>query len=660
MFLNNIDYLVIAAYLLVLVIIGILLCKKASGSLEHYFLGGRKLPWYFLGFSGMATWFDVTGTMIITSFLFLLGPRGLFIEFRGGAVLVLIFLLAFTGKWHRRSGCMTAAEWMQFRFGKGKDADAARLLTAIVSVLPILGMIGYMVKGTGLFLSMFFPFEPNTCAAVLLAIAVLYTMMSGFYGVVISDVLQATLVFVAAIVLGVIAYNLIPNSATISALAESVTGNTNWTAFRPTMYAQMPPGSEYDVYRNLGMAAFFYLVVAVIVGGSSGAEPRYFAAKSDRECGKMNILISWLISVRWPMMMGLAVMGLVLANQTFTNMEEVSTTSEIIRSYFPDLAKPDWHQLTTRLVTHPDAFDPTLIKALEESLGGEWANKLPLIGFEGIVDPERILPAVILDLVPIGLRGIILITIFAATMSTFDSTLNAGSAFIVRDIYQKWFRRSAGKRELITASWITTMAFAIIGFFVGIHFSSINEIWDWIIMSLTTGLFVPGLLRVYWWRMNGWGVAFGLAAGGITAVTQRILIPDIAPWWKFLLVATIAIVATILGCMSTKPTDRDTLVDFYKRTRPFGVWGPIRKWLTPEQKTYIQEENKRDLISLPFAFLYLITMYMLPMQLIIHRFDAFLWTLPVFILSCLVLYFVWWKNQRQDRDMQNEPDLRHQ
>ena len=62
-----------------------------------------------LGMAGMASWFDLTGTMIITSFLYMLGPKGLFIEFRGGAVLILAFLICYTGKWNRRSGCMTGA-----------------------------------------------------------------------------------------------------------------------------------------------------------------------------------------------------------------------------------------------------------------------------------------------------------------------------------------------------------------------------------------------------------------------------------------------------------------------------------------------------------------------------------------------------------------------
>jgi Na+/proline symporter len=66
--------------------------------MEDYFLGGRQLPWWALGVSGMASFLDLTGTMIITSFLFMMGPRGLFVEFRGGAVLVLALMMLWSGK----------------------------------------------------------------------------------------------------------------------------------------------------------------------------------------------------------------------------------------------------------------------------------------------------------------------------------------------------------------------------------------------------------------------------------------------------------------------------------------------------------------------------------------------------------------------------------
>lgn len=105
--LSTFDYVIIIGYLVLSLCVGLWMTKKASSSLDHYFLGGRSLPWYMLGVAGIANWFDLTGTMIITSFLYMLGPRGLYIEFRGGACLVLAFLLAYAGKWHRRSGRMT-------------------------------------------------------------------------------------------------------------------------------------------------------------------------------------------------------------------------------------------------------------------------------------------------------------------------------------------------------------------------------------------------------------------------------------------------------------------------------------------------------------------------------------------------------------------------
>lgn len=657
---SSLDYIVIFVYTAILVLMGILLVKKAAGGLEDYFLGGRKLPWYFLGCSGMASWFDLTGTMVITSFLFMIGPQALYVGFRGDAVLILIFLLCFTAKWHRRSGVITGAEWMQFRFGAGRDADAARLLTAIVSILPVIGLIAYLMKGTGLFLSMFFPFSPEVCAGALIFIAVIYTMMSGFYGVVISDVIQSVLIFVSALVLGICAFNMIENVESIASLAQSVHGISGWTDSAPKMEISFPQGldgSEYNVYRFLGLAIGFFIVQQTVFGLASGADPKYFASRNDKDVGKLNLLISLMIAVRWPMMIGLAVIGLFMVNDTFGDRSVIAEAAGIVREHHPEVDKANWHAATTAIIAAPEAADPALIAALQETLGEEWQAKLPLVGYGGITDPERILPAVIIHYVPAGLLGIILVTALAATMSTFDSTLNTASAFVTRDIYQRWIRPGAGNRELIRIAWITTAAIAILGFYAGLHFTSINHVWDWVLMSLMTGLFVPNFLRLYWWRMNGWGVAFGMAFGAVGAISQTVFFPDFPYWGKFLYVAIIAFSGTIFGCLATKPTDMATLVRFYKTTRPFGLWGPVRKHLLEEQLGYIDSENKRDIISVPFAFIYQVMLFLIPMQLIIHSFDALKWSVPLFIIGCLGMYFIWWKNQRPDRNMENEPDL---
>lgn len=644
--LNTIDYISIAAYAGLVVMLGYLLLRKAAGSLEDYFLGGRNLPWYLLGTSGMAQWFDVTGTMIICSFLYMIGPRGLFIEFRGGAVLVLAFMICFTGKWHRRSGCITGAEWMVFRFGKGADAEAARVLTAAVNLIMTIGMIAYLVRGTGLFLSMFFPFTPSVCAGALLVVASVYTMFSGFYGVVFTDLLQGAIIFVSALVIGIAAFVIIPDIGTLAETAEKITGNANWTDSLPAWKVSMPKG--YEPYRLLIVFAMFYLVRNIIGGLGSGAEPKYFGARSDRDCGKLSILVSWLIMIRWPMMMGLAVLGIFMVDRLYPDPAVIGQATEIIKQFYPAVTSGGWHDLTTEVMNRPAEHPEALIEGLRSILGEDWASKLPLVGYQGTINPERILPAVILDWIPMGLRGIVLVSIVAASMSTFDSSLNMASGFFVRDIYQRWLRPRAANRELIYASYVTTITLAAVGFVMGVGAENINDIWGWIIMGLGTGMLVPNVLRLYWWRMNGWGVAIGLCVGGTGAIVQRLFWPDLDERLQFAIMASIPFAATIVGCMLTRPTPPDVLEVFYRTTRPFGLWGPVKAKLPREEQEYIARENRNDIISVPFALVYQVCLFMLPMQLVIHAYNSFWQTLPVFLIAVAGLYWFWYRNLPTD------------
>ncbi len=203
--LTPLDYLIMGGYLLASLVVGVLMSRKASSSLDHYFLGGRQLPWYLLGIAGMANWFDLTGTMIITSFLYMLGPRGLFIEFRGGAVLILAFLLAYAGKWHRRSGCMTGAEWMTYRFGTGRAAEVVRLIMAISNLMFTVTLLALLIRGASLFLGMFFPWPPFYTTLALVTVTTLYTMGAGFYGVVLTDLVQGIVVIGSCIIVSILA-----------------------------------------------------------------------------------------------------------------------------------------------------------------------------------------------------------------------------------------------------------------------------------------------------------------------------------------------------------------------------------------------------------------------------------------------------------------------
>lgn len=330
--LSWLDYVIIVGYFSISLVAGLLMARKAKASLNNYFLGGRTLPWYLLGVAGMANWFDLTGTMIITSFLYMLGPRGLYVEFRGGACLVLAFMIAYTGKWHRRSGCMTGADWMTYRFGVGKIAESVRLLTAVLAILGSVMMLAYLIRGASLFLGMFFPFPPAATTLILLIFTTFYTVSSGFYGVVLTDLVQGFIIILASLIIGFMAWHMVPNNLSLATTAQQVTGNLNWTDSRVSLHTTMPPG--YEAYQPLLMIATFYLLRNVLGGLGTGAENRYFGARSDRDCGLQSVLQGVMVMFRWPLMIGFAIMGIYLVKSLYPNMDEVLKAATLVHAAY--------------------------------------------------------------------------------------------------------------------------------------------------------------------------------------------------------------------------------------------------------------------------------------------------------------------------------------
>ena len=639
--LNNLDYTCMAVYFCVLIGLGLYLKKKASASLEDYFLGGRNLPWWALGISGMASWLDITGTMIIVSFLYILGPRGLYIEFRGGAVLVMVIMLLWTGKWHRRSQCMTGAEWMIYRFGDGPGGQFARVVSALAVIVSTVGMLAYMVKGVGLFLSMFLPLSPLTCALIMLTVATLYTMASGFYGVVFTDIFQSLIILTAVVTVSYLAISKVSNADALAALAGDVAHSEDWMNSWCNWRTSMPKG--YEAYRHLAMFAIFYLLRNLFAGMGSGDDPKYFGARNDREVAKLSFVWTWLLMLRWPMMMAFAVLGLFAVKELFPDQVVISQAAILIKQHVGDIEPHRWPEVLSTIMHHPDQYPAELISTLQQTLGDEWATKLNLIGYEGDINPERILPAVILHSIPKGFRGLLLIALIAASMSTFDSTVNRAAGFFTRDIYQPYFRPHAANRELIAASWIFVIVVVAFGFLFGYTVRSINDVWGWIIMSLGGGLLVPMLLKFYWWRFNGGGFAIGTTVGMIGAIVQRAVLPDLDERWQFIILVVVGLVATLIGTYLTRPTERTVLEHFYRTTRPFGLWGPIKQTLDPHIRRAMVREHRYDLISVPFVLGWQITLFLWPMLLLIRNFKAFWITFAVFLTCLTGMYLFWYR-----------------
>jgi solute:Na+ symporter, SSS family len=652
---SKMDYAFMIFYVVVLVGLSLYLRRQASKSLDNYITGGHNIPWWAMGISGMASFLDLAGTALIISFIFILGPQGLFVEFRGGAVLVLPFMMLWTGKWHRRSGCLTGAEWNVYRFGDCWGGRASQLMGVIASVLTTIGMLAYLIVGAGIFLSTFLPFEPGHCSLALLLLATGYNMIAGFYGVIYTDLFQVAIKLAAVVYISITAFTCVTSMDEVSAIAMKVTNNPDWITAIPQWNVHVPHG--YEMYKHLIIFSSFYLIRTIVAGFGTGADPRYFGAKNDRECGKLTMLWTVLMTVRWPMMMGVAVLGLYLVNGLIPDQSKMTEAAQMIHTAYPDAQRPDWGALISDISNSPDKHTE-LVAGLKATLGQDkWGEKMNLLSFDGTVNPEKILSSVLLMSVAKGMRGILVVALIASALSTFGSWVQVTTGQFVNDFYKQWLRPKATTRELIFASWGTVISLVSCSYLFSLTLSSINDIWGFMMMGFGAGFLVPSFLRLYWWRFNGSGSAIGTLIGMTAALILRayqthqtkvlhldhvFLEPE---WQQFIFILAIGLIGSVIAALLTEPTDPKVLKKMYMETRPFGLWGKFKDSLSPEERAKTTREHRNDILALPFAILWQVTLFLAPMLFIIHNWEGFIGTTILGLISFAGIYFIWLRNQ---------------
>ena len=589
---DTIDIIIVIVYLFAIVMVGLFAQKKASEGIDSFFLGNRKLPWWVLGASGMASNTDIAGTMINTAFIYALGTKGFFIEIRGGVTLIMAFLMVFMGKWNRRSQVMTQAEWMHFRFGKSFEGDLARIIAAIASIIMTIAMVTYFIIGAGKFVGEFLSLEPIYASLLMVVLAMIYTVASGLYGVVWTDVFQGIFIFFVIMYISIMAMVTVnlPEEFFVSVpmvdgtFSQIKTSLSEWTRITPPAEMNMPEGSTFEIYNLFGIAIMFYLF-KVTLEGASGAGgymlQRYFAAKSDREAGILSLFWTSLLAFRWPLIVSFAMLGI-------------------------------YHGMN------------------------------PEYGV--IADPELVLPTVIKYYIPTGIKGLLIAGLMAAAMSTFDSTVNAGAAYWVKDIYQTYLKPNSTEKELMFQSRLSSLVIVAVALLFSLTISNINEIWGWITMGIGAGMFIPQVIRWYWWRFNGYGFAIGTVFGMVSAIMTKVLASNIAEYNSFLIASGSSLLGCIVGTLFTKPTEQKVLINFYKTTRPFGLWDKVRSNIDASVILKINQENRRDIIAIFFAVPWQVTLFLTGMMIVLKQWTNFISLFGILLILSFGLYWFWFRH----------------
>src|SRR5580658_8494272 len=515
MHLHVIDIAIIAAYLLSTVVIGYWVSHRASQSMQNYFLGGNAMPWYMLGISNASGMFDISGTMLLVSWMFVYGLKSVWIPWLW-PTFNQIFLMVYLSAWLRRSKVMTGAEWIKTRFGTGTGAQLSHLIVVIYAFVSIIGFFSYAFKGIGKFAQTFLPWHlsANEYALILIAITAIYVIKGGMISVVITEVVQFFILSIASFSVGIIAMSKVAPEMfhrVVPAGWDNIFFgwhlNLDWNTLLP---------AANDKIAQDGYGLFGFFVIMLLFKGipisAAGPAPNYdmqrvLSAKTPREASMMSAWVNLVLT-------------------------------------------PPRYFLVIGLTVLTAAFLGDNIRAMG-----------------GGMDFELVLPAALEKFVPSGLLGLLIAGLLAAFMSNFAGTVNAAPPYFVNDIYKRYIRPDAPPRTYVRLSYLSSFAVVVIGVLIGWNVTSVNAVVVWIVSGLWGGYTASNVLKWYWWRFNGYGYFWGMVAGISSSlvlpktIAQVPVVQSLLATYSinmdvviiFPVVLLISLIGCLLGTFLTKP-----------------------------------------------------------------------------------------------------------
>jgi len=184
-------------------------------------------------------------------------------------------------------------------------------------------------------------------------------------------------------------------------------------------------------------------------------------------------------------------------------------------------------------------------------------------------------------LLPAGVLGLFMAAMLAAFMSTIDTHVNVGAAYMINDIYRRFLHKGASNRHYVFASRAATVLMLLIAVVIAYYLDNVKTAWYWL-SKLVAGYGFILVIRWFWWRINAWSeiaALFGSLAGSlIEAFVIRRYYPDIPFGYQFLFVCIFSSTCWLTVTYLTKPVDEERLRRFCELVKPYSFgWGPIAR-----------------------------------------------------------------------------------
>ena len=505
--LENIDWLIISAFFVISLSIGVIVSKKSGKDITEFFLSGRKMPWWLLGISMVATTFSADTPNLVTDIVRTNGVAGNWVWW---AFLLTGMLTVFIyAKLWRRSKVLTDLEFYELRYS-GKGAAFLRgfrafYLGAVFNVLIMASVCLAGIKIGGALLGL----SPVETLLISCGITVIYSSIGGLRGIIITDFFQFILAMLATFWA---AYEIVSLPQ-----IQGLTNLLNHPDVIPKL-SLIPDIADRDLF-----IAVFIIPLAVQwwavwypgaePGGGGYIAQRMLSAKDEKNAIWATLLFNFMhYAVRpWPWIL------IALAS----------------------------------IVVYPNI----------ESLQQAFPNT--------IVGNDLAYPAM-MTFLPSGLLGLLVASLIAAFMSTISTHLNWGSSYLVHDFYRRFYVKNKSERHYVFMGRVFTVLLMIVSAFFALYLNNSLQAFG-IILQIGAGTGLIFILRWFWYRINVYSELTAMIVSFLVALGFEFVFPNnFSVEEKLIIGVTITTICWLVITLMTPPSNIETLQNFYKKIQPGG------------------------------------------------------------------------------------------
>jgi SSS family solute:Na+ symporter len=516
---GRLDIIIILASLAVVLAVGFYYYRFAKKSAENYFLGGRGLPGWANGVSYAAACMN---SDVPPAYCGMMAATGLYLSWwylsRFGLAFFICGILF--GPFWRRLRLFTAPEYYSLRYG-GSVASVMRVWTASRSAfIGAVAWTGAGILGIHKIAGQLFHWKLSTTILIVIPFVFFYVYISGYKGVVSTDIIQSLIMIAANIMLAVAVLDHFGGPVAL--------GKKLAATFGPSVIGSLPPpGNE-----RLGLMAVLAWMLGTSIGaggdisqiGGPAEGQRILSCKSEKDA-------AWMY---------------------FTS--EIALFILLILLTLPALGGillwPDLHTLA-----YTPGHDPELIygRMLGQFLGP-------------------------------GLLGFVLAGLIASVMSTVSANLNASGQVVANDVYRHLFRRNATERQIVGAGRIVMAVICALAVIIAVKAKTLVSVAVFMLGISSAELSANWAQWWWWRfnRYGRLAATFGgplifLGARFFFRNMLKVKSMFTVGYLSALTGITLTTVLWVIVTLATKPDDMGLLKDFYQKARPLGFWGPVRK-----------------------------------------------------------------------------------